>query len=103
MDGDWREKKAAKERADWEARTKDAFRRVEETVLLAERTQRERDELLLRIEGLEVERAALEGRLNPGALDQAVAAEAAAARVAAEAQARIEVDALHQRIRWVVG
>eukprot|EP00887_Chlorella_sp_A99_P003226 scaffold9.g3226.t1 len=99
MDVDWKEKKAAKERADWEARTKDAFRRVEETVLLAERMQKERDELQRRLEAVQAERAALEARLDPSAVDQAVAAEAAAARAAAEAQARVEVEALHARVK----
>jgi hypothetical protein len=46
------------------------------------------------------EKLAVEARLDPGAVDQQVAAEVKAARRAAEAQARIEVDALQQRLRW---
>ena len=49
------------------------------------------------------EKLAVEARLDPGAVDLQVAAEVEAARRAAEAQARIEVEALQQRLRWVGG
>lgn len=45
------------------------------------------------------EKAAVEARLEPGAVDKQVAAEVEAARRAAEAQARVEVEALQQRLR----
>ena len=48
LDFEWQQKKAAKEKADWEARMQDGFRRVEESILLAERLQKDKDDLQAR-------------------------------------------------------
>ncbi|KAI3429238.1 hypothetical protein D9Q98_005337 [Chlorella vulgaris] len=94
----WKEEREAKRESDWDARLKEAYKRMEESVMLAERMQRERDELEDKCAVLAAEKQAAEAKLDPGAVDQQVALEVQAATVAAEAQARIEVEALQQRL-----
>ena len=96
---EWSSKKAAKERADWEGRMKDSFRKMEGTVLLTERVQREKAELVDRIAALTVEKKDLEAMLDRDAVELRVAAAASTARAAAEAQALIEIDALKKKVR----
>ncbi|GAB4816179.1 hypothetical protein N2152v2_003225 [Parachlorella kessleri] len=98
-DMEWQQKKAVKEKADWEARMQDGFRRVEESVLLAERLQREKDELQSQCTQLTSERDSLEAKLTPEAMDEQLTAELDRVRQEAEAQARIEVEVLQARIR----
>ncbi|PSC67340.1 hypothetical protein C2E20_8974 [Micractinium conductrix] len=95
----WREEREAKKEAEWDARLKEAYKRMEESLSLAERMQRDKDGLEERCSVLLSEKQAIEAKLDPNAVDQQVALEVEAARRAAEAQARVEVEALQQRLR----
>lgn len=109
-DSEFAERKHAKERAEWELRLKDAFRKMEETIKLAETTQRERDELVsaaqaqadassARIVELQNETADLKMKLQPLKVDERIAAEVVKAKKEAQAQALIEIEALKKRIK----
>jgi len=109
-DSEFAERKHAKERAEWELRLKDAFRKMEETIKLAETTQRERDEIVsaaqaqadataARIVELQNETADLRMKLEPLKVDERIAAEVVKAKKEAQAQALIEVEALKKRIK----
>ncbi|EFN59880.1 hypothetical protein CHLNCDRAFT_132885 [Chlorella variabilis] len=66
----WKEEREAKREADWDARLKEAYKRMEESVVLAERMQRERDELEDKYAVLLSEKQAVEAKLDPEAVDQ---------------------------------
>jgi hypothetical protein len=96
---EWANKKATKERADWERKMKDSFKKMEGTVLLAERVQREKTELGERLAALTAEKKDLEAMLDRDAMEGRVVAAAAAATVAAETQAAIEIASLRKKVR----
>jgi len=98
-DLDWANKKAVKERADWERKMKDSFKKMEGTVLLAERVQREKTELSDRLAAVTAEKKDLEAMLDRDALERKVLAAATAATAAAEAQAAIEISSLRKKVR----
>lgn len=109
-DSEFAERKHAKERAEWELRLKDAFRKMEETIKLAETTQRERDEIVsaaqaqadaaaARIVELQNETADLKVKLQPLKVDERIAAEVLKAKKEAQAQALIAVEVLQKRIK----
>lgn len=92
-------KKAAKERTEWEARMKDSFKKMEGTVLLTERVQKEKAELAERLAALAVEKKALEEMVDAASVEKKVDAATTAAIDAAESRAAVEIDALKKRIR----
>ena len=98
-DLEWANKKATKERADWERKMKDSFKKMEGTVLLAERVQREKAELGDRLAALSTEKKDLEAMLDRDAMEGRVLAAATAATAAAEAQAAIEIASLRKKVR----
>jgi hypothetical protein len=71
-DIDWAHKKAVKERAEWETRMKDAFRKMESTVLLVERVQKEKAELSERLAVVVGERQKLHGLVDEKSIQEAV-------------------------------
>jgi len=98
-DLEWANKKAVKERADWERKMKDSFRKMEGTVLLAERVQREKTELGDRLAAVSAEKKDLEAMLDRDAMEGKVLMAASAATAAAEAQAAIEISSLRKKVR----
>lgn len=92
-------KKAVKERADWEARMKDSFKKMEGTVLLTERVQREKAELADRMAALVAEKKDLEAMLDRDALEKRIKDAATTAAAAAEAQANIEITKLRRQVQ----
>lgn len=98
-DLEWANKKAAKERADWEKKMKDSFKKMEGTVLLAERVQREKTELGDRLAALTAEKKDLEAMLDRDAMEGRVLVAETAATAAAEAQASIEISSLRKKVR----
>lgn len=109
-DAEFAERKHAKERAGWELRIKDAFRRMEESIKLVDQANIERDEMAAtaekqmvashgRIQALETETADLKAKLEPLKVNEKIAEEVDKAKKSAEAEASIEIDSLKKRIK----
>lgn len=96
---EWLEKKSAKDKADWERRMKDSLQKMESTVILLEKVQREKEVIERRQEQNLDEIKKLEQMLDGSFVEQKIkSAEESAKRVANE-QAAIEVSSLKKQIK----
>jgi hypothetical protein len=98
-DLEWAERRAAKERADWEGRMKEAFRKMEQTVMLTERVQREKSELTERLAALTEENQKVRESGDPTTVEAKIAEASLAAKESAEQAAALEIRMLHAKLR----
>ena len=95
---DWLEKKAVKDRADWENRMKESLHKMESTVVLLETLQREKEEMEARIEKSNAELSRLKDLADASFVEQKIKTAEAEAKRRAEGQAAIEAAALKKQI-----
>ena len=95
----WLEKKAVKDRTDWENRMKDSLHKMESTVVLLETLQREKEEMEARMEHSNAESARLKELVDKSFVEQKIKAAETDAKRRAEEQAAIEVAALKKQIK----
>ena len=96
---EWLEKKSVKERADWESRMKDSLQKMESTVLLLEKVQKEKEEMEKRYEQSQSEVVRLEQLLDADFVEEKIRSAEDSARKHAEEQAAIEIDSLKRQIK----
>ena len=95
----WMEKKAVKDRTDWENRMKDSLHKMESTVVLLETLQREKEVMEARMEQSNAESARLKELVDKSSVEQKIRAAEADAKRRAQEQAAIEVAALKKQIK----
>ena len=98
-DVEWSERKFAKEKASWEARTKDAFEKMEQTVILTERVQAEKNELKEELARLLEENEKMKTLIDRESVEAQINEAAENARLEAKNAADIEMNALKDRLR----
>jgi hypothetical protein len=96
---EWLEKKSVKERADWESRMKDSLHKMESTVLLLEKVQKEKEEMEKRYEQSQTEVVRLGQLLDAEFVEEKIRSAEMSAKKHAEEQAAIEVDSLKRQIK----
>lgn len=96
---DWLEKKAVKDRADWENRMKDSLQKMESTVVLLETLQREKEEMEARMEASNAEVARLKELTDASFVEQKIKTAEEDAKRRADEQAAIETAALKKQIK----
>jgi len=95
----WLEKKAVKDRTDWENRMKDSLHKMESTVVLLETLQREKEEMEAQMEHSNAESARLKELVDKSFVEEKIKTAEADAKRRAEEQAAIEVAALKKQIK----
>ena len=96
---DWLEKKAVKDRADWENRMKESLHKMESTVVLLETLQREKEEMEARMETSNAEVARLSQLADASFVEQKIKTAEEDAKRQADEQAAIETAALKKQIK----
>lgn len=95
---DWLEKKAIKERSDWEGRMRDSLGKMESTVLLMEKVQREKEDMERAHHALQAEVKRLEELSDASLVEDKIEKAEDRARRDAEEEASIEIDGLKRQI-----
>jgi hypothetical protein len=95
---DWLEKKAIKERSDWEGRMRDSLGKMESTVLLMEKVQREKEDMERAHHALQAEVKRLEELSDASLVENKIKKAEDRARKEAEEEASIEIDGLKRQI-----
>ena len=95
---DWLEKKAIKERGDWEGRMRDSLGKMESTVLLMEKVQREKEDMERAHDALQAKIKSLEELSDASLVEEKIKKAENLARKDAEEEASIEIDGLKRQI-----
>ena len=98
-DVEWSDRKFTKEKAAWEERTKDAFKKMEQTVLLTERIQNEKTELKRTLAELEEENDRLRSMVDEESIKSQIAEAIEKAKAEVDIMSKKEISSLQDRLR----
>lgn len=96
---EWLEKKSNKEKTDWESRMKDSLQKMESTVLLLEKVQKEKEEMEKRAEQSLDEATRLKQLLDDSFVEDKIKSAEERAKKDAKEQAAIEIASLKKQLR----
>lgn len=96
---EWLEKKSAKDKSDWERRMKDSLHKMESTVLLLEKVQKEKEEMERREEQHLNEIQKLEQMIDCNFVEEQIKAAEEAAKNIANEQAAVQIVLLQKQIK----
>eukprot|EP00890_Picochlorum_soloecismus_P000942 jgi/Picsp_1/1849/NSC_05316-R1_hypothetical protein CHLNCDRAFT_132885 [Chlorella variabilis] len=96
---EWLEKKALKERADWERRMKDSLSKMESTIVLLEKVQQEKQDLSLENDSMSKEIEKLRLLVQSSGIEEEIQRVTENTKKIAEEEVTIEIDYLRNQLK----